>query len=75
MGDFNSKYTGQAIEELLDLMTDSDIVASVDTSDELEDVSNDFITSQQLDARNYATMTFVQNLINSAITETLNTPL
>ena len=75
MGDFNSKYTGQAIEELLDLMTDSDIVASVDTSDELEDVSNDFITSQQLDARNYATTTFVQNLINSAITETLNTPL
>lgn len=46
-------------------------LSAVDTIEELDDLSNDFITSQQLDARGYATLTQVQNMIITA----LNTPL
>lgn len=46
-------------------------LSAVDTTEELDGLSNDFVTSQQLDARGYATLTQVQNMIITA----LNTPL
>ena len=46
-------------------------VSAVDIIDEIDAPSNDFVTTQQLDARGYATLTEVQNMIVSV----LNTPL
>lgn len=40
-------------------------VKAVDTTETIDDVSNDFVTSEQLDARGYATETSVNNEINA----------
>lgn len=50
-------------------------VKAVDTTESIDDVSNDFVTSEQLDARGYATTSSVNteiNTVNQSIT-TLNT--
>ena len=42
-----------------------DYVTAVDTVEEVEGVSNDFVTSEQLDGRNYATNSNVNSQINT----------
>lgn len=58
---YNSKYTGQQVEELLDKATTLNVSAE-DAGGEVEDVLFE-----------YATTDFVNNAIAEAITTTLNT--
>ena len=41
-------------------------VEAIDINEEIDGVSNDFVTSEQLDARDYATKNFVTNKIEEA---------
>ena len=50
-------------------------IKSVDINESIDDVSNDYITSEQLHAYGYTKVTEVESMINNAITATLNTPI
>jgi hypothetical protein len=58
---YNSKYTGQEVEELLDKTNELN-VSAVDSSIEVDDV-----------VLEYATIQYVDTAITSAITTALNT--
>ena len=47
-------------------------IEAVDTTETVEDVANDFVTSEQLDARGYATTASVNNEINAVNTRVTN---